>query len=190
MQAKLATNPKVALVAVTHALALNLLERSGYSVVQITGREPNLTAAGEELGKSPAAKEFAAATREATKGMPKDGAKLWGWLMQQDQRRIMAILAAAAAHTVDAVQRKFNGADRAHADQLATALKLDMSAYWSAGADNFFSRVSRKQTLAAVTGAAGEKVAEGMPAKKAELVTAAEKATKGKGWLPAPLQNG
>jgi ParB family chromosome partitioning protein len=191
LQAKLATNPKVALVAVTHALALSVLERSGYSTVQITGREPNLTAAGEELGKTPAAKEFAAATREATKGMPRESGKLWTWLMQQDQRRVLSILAVAAAHSVDAVQRKFNGADRAHADQLATALKLDMASYWQATAEGFFSRVSKDQTLAAVTEAAGEATAKGMAGmKKAELATAAEKATKGKGWLPAILQNG
>lgn len=191
LQAKLATNPKVALVAVTHALALSVLERSGYSTVQITGREPNLTAAGEELAKTPAAKEFAAATREATKGMPRESGKLWTWLMQQDQRRVLSILAVAAAHSVDAVQRKFNGADRAHADQLATALKLDMGSYWRPTADNFFSRVSKDQTLAAVAEAAGKATAEGMTGmKKAELASAAEKAVKGKGWVPAILANG
>jgi ParB family transcriptional regulator, chromosome partitioning protein len=191
LQAKLATNPKVALVAVTHALALSVLERSGYSTVQITGREPNLTAAGEELAKTPAAKEFAAATREATKGMPRESGKLWTWLMQQDQRRMLSILAVAAAHSVDALQRKFNGADRAHADQLATALKLDMAAFWQATAEGFFSRVSKDQTLAAVAQAAGKATAEGMAGmKKSDLATAAEKATKGKGWLPAILQNG
>ncbi len=191
LQAKLATNPKVALVAVTHALALSVLERSGYSTIQITGREPNLTAAGEELAKTPAAKEFAAATREATKGMPRDGKKLWDWLMQQDQRRLISILAVAAAHTVDAVERKFNGADRAHADQLAQALKLSMADYWHATADNFFSRVSKDQAIAAVTEAAGEATAKGMTSmKKADLAVAAEKATKGKGWLPSVLANG
>ena len=191
LQAKLATNPKVALVAVTHALALAVLERTGYSVIQITGREPNLTAAGEEIGKTPAAKEFAAATREATKGMPRESGKLWTWLMQQDQRRVLSILAVAAAHTVDAVERKFNGADRAHADQLAQALKLDMSTYWHATAEGFFSRVSKDQTLAAVAEAAGKATADGMVGmKKAELATAAEKAMKGKGWVPAILANG
>jgi ParB family transcriptional regulator, chromosome partitioning protein len=191
MQAKLATTPKVALVAVTHALALSVLERSGYSTIQITGREPNLTAAGEELGKTAAAKEFAAATREATKGMPRESGKLWDWLLQQDQRRLLSILAVAAAHTVDAVERKFNGADRAHADRLAKALKLNMADYWHASAEGFFSRVSKEQTLAAATEAAGEATAKGMAGmKKAELAPAAEKATKGKGWLPSILQNG
>ena len=191
LQAKLATNPKVALVAVTHALALSVLERTGYSVIQITGREPNLTAAGEEIGKTAAAKEFAAATREATKGMPRESGKLWTWLMQQDQRRVLSILAVAAAHTVDAVERKFNGADRAHADQLAQALKLNMADFWQASAEGFFSRVSKDQTLAAVAEAAGKATADGMAGmKKAELATAAEKAVKGKGWVPAILANG
>jgi ParB family transcriptional regulator, chromosome partitioning protein len=192
LQVKLATNPKVALVAVVHALALAVLERSGNSVLQISGRTTSLeTSAGEEIGKGPAVKMFAAATREATKGMPKDGAKLWDWLMQQDQRRLLAILAVAAAHTVDAVESKFNGADRQHADQLATALKLNMADYWSATADGFFSRVSKDQMLAAVTEAAGEAVSKGMATmKKGELVAAAEKAVRGKGWRPSILLNG
>ena len=66
--------------------------------------------------------------------------------MQQDQRRLLSILAVAAAHTVDAVERKFNGADRAHADQLAQALKLTWPTYWHATAEDFFSRVSKDQT--------------------------------------------
>jgi ParB family transcriptional regulator, chromosome partitioning protein len=131
-----------------------------------------------------------AATREAMKVMPKDGGKLRVWLMQQDQRRLLAFLAIAPAHTVDAVEKKFNGADRASADRLATALKLDMADYWQATAEGFFSRVSKDQTLAALTEAASETVSRGMAAmKKAELAAAAEKAVRGNGWLPAILQN-
>jgi ParB family transcriptional regulator, chromosome partitioning protein len=192
LQAKLATNPKVALVAITHALALSVLDRSGYSVLGITGTTPRLEAnAGDGIAKTPAAKEFAAATREATKGMPRESGKLWTWLMQQDQRRLLSILAVAAAHTVNAVEKKFNGADRTSADQFAEAVKLDMSVFWQAGAENFFSRVSKEQTLAAVTEAAGAEVAKGMAGmKKAELAVAAEKAIKGKGWIPTVLANG
>jgi ParB family transcriptional regulator, chromosome partitioning protein len=192
LQAKLATNPKVALVAVTHALALAVLDREGRSVVQIKGNSPYLqTSAGEGIARAPAVKEFAAATREATKGMPRESGKLWAWLLQQDQRRLLSILAVAAAHTVDSVETKFNGADRAHADQLAEALKLDMSSYWQAGADNFFSRVSKEQALAAVAEAAGEEVAKGMTSlKKAELAKAAEKAVRGKNWVPSIMLAG
>jgi ParB family chromosome partitioning protein len=192
LQAKLASNPKVALVAVTHALTLSILDRSGSSVVRITGKTPWLeTSAGDGIAKTAAAKEFAAATREATKGMPRESAKLWAWLMQQDQRRLLSILAVAAAHTVDAVEKKFNGADRNHANQLAEALKLDMSVFWQASAEGFFSRVSKEQTLTAVTEAAGAEIAKGMGGmKKAELAVAAEKAVRGKKWLPAMMQAG
>ena len=63
--------------------------------------------------------------------------------------------------------------------------------YWHASAEGFFSRVSKEQTLAAVTEAAGAEIAKGMGAmKKAELAAAAEKAVRGKGWLPAILANG
>ena len=41
LQAKLSTNSKVALVAVVHALALSVLERSGHSVLQISSPHPN-----------------------------------------------------------------------------------------------------------------------------------------------------
>lgn len=188
MQAKVASNPKVAMVALIDCL----MSGGQGSAIQITTRPPHLNPIiGDGIAKTPAAKELAAATREATKGIPRDPAKRWDWLMQQSPTRLQAILAAEIAPAVDAVQRKFNGADRGAADQLATALKLDMSEYWHATAEGYFGRVSKTQAIAAVTEAAGEATARNMDGmKKAVLAVAAEKAVKGKGWIPAILANG
>jgi len=187
MQAKLASNQKVAMAAIAHAL----LNHGEGSVLQISIQQPNLSVIGDGLAKPPAAKELAGAIREATRGMPKDSAKQFAWLLQQSPTRVASIIAATVAPAVNAVERKFNGADRQAADQLATALKLDVSQFWSATAEGFFSRVSKDQVLAAVTEAAGEDAAKKLVGmKKAELSVAAEKAVKGKGYLPAILQNG
>jgi hypothetical protein len=38
--------------------------------------------------------------------MPKQPEKLWAWLIEQDQKALLAILAICAAMTVDAVEKK------------------------------------------------------------------------------------
>jgi len=40
------------------------------------------------------------------KRLPKDADKVWGWLIGQDQKTLLAILAVCAGYTVDAVERK------------------------------------------------------------------------------------
>ena len=70
------------------------------------------------------------------------------------------------------------------------ALKLQMADYWTATAEGFFSRVSKEQTLVAVTEAAGAEVAKGMASmKKAELAMTAERAVKDRKWLPPIMRN-
>lgn len=76
-----------------------------------------------------------------------------------------------------------------HAGALANALSLDMTAWFTPTANNFFSRVSRAAILSAMA------EAKGTPAKrsweklrKSELATLAEREVAGTGWLPRPLQ--
>ena len=112
--------PKVALVAVVHALALDCLTTplSG-SCVNVTAKMTYLASSAEGIDDSPAYKLFAATSKAATKGMPKQPEKLWAWLMAKDQKGLLAILAVCAACTVDAVEKR-RGADDGleHAAQL------------------------------------------------------------------------
>ena len=114
LQARLADNPKVALAAIVHALALDCLyDPFPGSCVRIDAKMTYLGGSAEGIDDSVAYKQFAATTKAATKGMPKQPEKLWAWLLQQDQKALLAILAVCAATTVDAVEKKRGAAERA-----------------------------------------------------------------------------
>jgi ParB family chromosome partitioning protein len=191
LQAKLADNPKVALAAVVHALALGVFYSTvpGESVVRIRPTVTALDQSAEGIEATPALKQLAATTKAAAKGMPKDAAKLWEWLSRQEQKRLLAILAVCAAHTLDAVQKKHDPVSLDHADELAAALKLDMAAYWQPTAAGYFARLSKQQVLAAVADGDSKEAAENLAKlKKDELAKQAEKRLKTSGWLPPILR--
>jgi ParB family chromosome partitioning protein len=191
LQAMLADNPKVALVAVVHALALGVFYSAmpTESVLRIRPSVAYLDRSAEGIEATKAHKQLAATTKAVRKRLPKDPAKLWGWLIGQDQKSLCAILAVCAGHTVDAVQKKHDPVPLGHADALAAALKLDMAEYWQPTAGGYFARVSKQQTLDAVAEGATRRVAGNLAnLKKDELAKAAEKALKGTGWLPAILR--
>jgi ParB family transcriptional regulator, chromosome partitioning protein len=192
LAAKLAHNPKVALVAVVHALAIDaLFDPSPFTpALKISGTVTYFGAAADETDKAASAKEQADATSAATKGMPKNPEKLWDWLLGKDQKELLALLAVCAAACVDTIQKR--GTDDSIAvrtAELAEALKLDMADYWQPTAAGYFSRVSKEQTLAAIGQACGAGAKAGfVTLKKAALAEAAEKKLKGSRWLPELLR--
>jgi ParB family chromosome partitioning protein len=194
LQARLADNPKVALAAVVHALALDCLyDPFPGSCVRIDAKMTYLGGSAEGIDDSVAYKQFAATTKAATKGMPKQPEKLWAWLIEQDQKALLAILAICAATTVDAVEKKRSVAERApasaHAAQLGQTLKLDMAAYWQPTAEGYFGNVPKTLILDAVREAidpgAADKIAS---LKKDAMAKRAAALIKDKGWLPAILR--
>ena len=194
LQAMLADNPKVALAAVVHALALDCLyEPVPGSCVRIAAKMTYLGGSAEGIDDSVACKQFAATTKAATKGMPKQPEKLWAWLLQQDQKALLAILAVCAATTVDAVEKRRGvaerGPDLAHAAQLGQALKLDMADYWQPTAEGYFGNVPKMLILDAVREAIGPNAADKIAAlKKDAMAKRAAALVKDKGWLPAILR--
>jgi ParB family chromosome partitioning protein len=195
MQAMLAGNPKVALAAVVHALALDCLYTplSG-SCVRVDAKMTYLAGSAEGIDDSPAYKELAAVTKAAAKGLPKAPEKLWAWLLDQDQKTLLAVLAVCAACTVDAVEKKHgygeSGTALDHAGELAQALKLDMARYWQPTVEGYFARVSKTLILdavrAGVSPGAADKIAS---LKKDAMAKRAEALLKGKNWLPPILRS-
>jgi ParB family chromosome partitioning protein len=191
LQTMLAGNPKVALVAVVHALALDCFTTAvSASCVNVSAKMTCLAVSAEGIDGSPATKLFAATTKAATKGMPKQPEKLWAWLMAKDQKALLAILAVCAASTVDAVEKR-RGADHGleHAAQLAAALKLDMTQYWQPTAEGYLGRVSKALICDAVREGVGPGAAAKIDGlKKDAMAKRAEALLAGKGWLPALLR--
>src|SRR4051812_48214489 len=74
------------------------------------------------------------------------------WCLEQDQSVLLDLLAFCVATTVNAVQTKNDRLDSArlqHAKALASTLCLDMKAWFTPTAENYFSRVSKPQILEA-----------------------------------------
>jgi ParB family chromosome partitioning protein len=189
LQAMLADNPKVALAAVVHAMALGVFyDERDASRLQIAPRVVYLDRHAKSMDRTEAAKQLAATTKAMRKRLPKQSSKLWAWLQSQQQKTLLALLAVCAGHTVDAVAK--NGGDSGeHAAQLAAALKLDMADYWQPTAAGYFSRVSKEQTLAAIEDACGASAKGGyVTLKKTALADAAEAKLQGSRWLPELLR--
>jgi ParB family chromosome partitioning protein len=190
LQAMLADNPKVALVAVVHALALGVFYGGdSASSLQIAPHVVYLDRNAEDIADTAATKQLTATTKAIRKRLPEQGSKLWAWLERQQQKTLLALLAVCAGHTVDTVEKRGGDGKAEHASQLAAALKLDMADYWQPTAGGYFSRVSREQTLAAIEDACGTGAKGGyVTLKKAALAEAAEHKLKGLRWLPDLLR--
>jgi ParB family transcriptional regulator, chromosome partitioning protein len=188
ISANLAKRPDIALAAVVHALALRIFHSSSNaSSLQISA---NVTHFRET---SKGSEELEQVRDSWAERLPGDEAALWDWCLAQDQETLLDLLAYCASVTVDAVRTKQDRSDPpriAHADVLAHTLGLDMTAWFTPTAENYFGRVGRDSVITAMT------EAKGVPAKrswqklkKSELAVLAEREVAGTSWLPQPLRS-
>lgn len=76
-----------------------------------------------------------------------------------------------------------------HADALTRALGVDLAHAFTPGVENYFSRISSAQIVAALCEAKGEPAAPfWSKMKKAELAALAAREVAGTGWLPEVLR--
>ena len=180
LQARLSANPKVALVAIVHALALDCLYTTSFeSCVKVSGSTTPLTQSAEGIEDSAAGKQFAAAIKAVTKGMPKQPEKLWAWLADKDQKdlagdpcRLRGLHRGRRGERRGAMD---HAPDAAHAGQLAEALKLDMTEYWQP-TKSYFGRVPKGLILDAVREGIGKPAADNIATLKKDAM--ADRATK------------
>jgi ParB family chromosome partitioning protein len=197
LRAELAGKPNVALVAVTHNLASQVF----YDGEQIYNLATGLTIRAEpytdrvdlrSADESTAAKSLSKQAKAIRKSLPAKIEDLWEWLLGQPQNVLLNVLAVAAAHTVNAVQRPHDPPDCGRlngAKALAQALELDMANWWQASAANYFGRVKKDQIVEAIQEATGAQVDEKLKSlKKKDLAAEAEKYISSTRWLPEPLR--
>lgn len=198
LQAGLMANANVALAALAHALLDPLLAKAdgtGHTALHVRAslRLDQLENYGfEDVTQSAhyARTQAAIAELRDTLQVPTRRAELLPWLLQQNRDTVVALLAAVAVMTVDAVQ----GDDRAHpAEGLLAALDLDPADYWQPTAASFFSLVPRALAEQALKEALGTDQAETILAsasgmKKLEFAGYCESLIARTGWLPKPLR--
>ena len=85
--------------------------------------------------------------------------------------------------------KAFEDADDQLSAARASALKLDMKAWFAPEAANYFGRISKPQILVALQEARNQPPAPAWDKlKKPELAQLAERELAGKGWLPEVLR--
>ena len=189
ISATLTDNPRVALAAVVHSMASQLLynDPSRDRSLRITTSASSL----REVKDSTAHEVLERAKAHWGDRIPANPGALWPWCLEQDQDVLLGLLAFCAAVTVNAVQVKGDRPDSeraAHAGNLADALKLDMGAWFKPTAANYFSRISKAGILAALQEAKGATAPAWDSAKKGDLAAIAERAVADTGWLPELLR--
>lgn len=126
--------------------------------------------------------------------LPKSSSDLWDALLAMDQTTRQGLFTHLASLAVNAVRSPHihRGDVFQHADQLASALDLDMvKAGWVTTAENYLSRVSKDRISEAVTEARGEETASLISdLKKDKMAAEAQRLLDGTGWLPEALRCG
>ncbi|NTF44030.1 ParB/RepB/Spo0J family partition protein [Rhizobium rhizogenes] len=194
IRAELAHNPDVALAAVVHAMLASLFHP--YGSTDETCLEVKLTSERLEASiKNPAACKGIVAMDDLRENyghtIPGNPHDLWEWCLEQPTATLLDLLAYAVAKSVNALQLPHyeRRKQRAHADRLAQALKIDMTQWFEPTAENYFGRISKIGIERALTEAKGADFAAGVSGmKKADAAAYAERQIAGTGWLPALLK--
>jgi ParB family chromosome partitioning protein len=184
------TNPEIALRAVAHSLAGDLIlnERG---VLTVTAKETYISAiSAAHCPDDDALRACITYWRTRLSG---DSGQLWNAIMELTPTELLDLIAVCAALSVDATHTKTgdysNRQRMVHADQLAETLRLDMSKHWTPTVDSYFGRVSKKAICLAVAEAAGENVAFRIQdLKKPVMAAEATRLVAGTGWMPTVLR--
>jgi ParB family transcriptional regulator, chromosome partitioning protein len=189
----LANDPAMAYLAMLHALTLRLFYRfySDDTCLQVEAKH-NLTAPFPGLADASYAKAIDVRHRQWEEALPKNPKELWAMIANLDTGNREALFAHCVGLAINAVYEPCHRSSgkKAHALQLAVALKLDMtSAGWVTRAGNYFSRVTKSKIIEAVREAKGDRIAALLDdLKKKEMAQEAERLIDGAGWLPEPLR--
>lgn len=188
LQAELAKQPGVALVAVVHRLALRTLygERDHSAVVRIECTPPDrLERYAPDLPQSPAAVALTDAKQAWRDKLPAEVQVLFAALRELPQDDLLALLAVCTACCIEAVTDD-EADDRA--GELSAALDLDMGRWWTPTAAGYFAQVPKGKIIEAIKTFSPDDAHQLDVMKKNELAATAERLSAGKNWLPDMLR--
>jgi ParB family chromosome partitioning protein len=188
LQACLAEQPKVALLALTHRLVLRELYGQGsnaLSALQIRTESVPLRQDAPDLEAAKAYGQLQA-QREKLRAQLPQADRLFQWLTEQPAEAQLELLAFCVALAVNGVQ---SDDSESPFDELAAAAGLDMRQWWTATASGYFNALPKAAILSAVREATSSDNAKPLELlKKANLAKSAEEKVVGTGWLPALLR--
>lgn len=194
LRVELANNPDVALVAVVHAMLLSVAYpyNSEQSALQLTLTPERLEPSMKNAESCKGLSAFNDLADNYGHHLPGNPAELFDWLLEQPQDIVLSLLAFGAAHSVNAVEKKFTDRKKGieQANQLGRALKVNMPDWFETTGDSYFKHVNRmtiELSLAEARGSEAE-LSVRAAAKKSEAVTIADRLVAGTGWIPSPLR--
>jgi ParB family chromosome partitioning protein len=188
----LAQDHDLALVALVHALVSRVFGMGGFaSCLDIRWGSKDLTGFGEGIDDSPAGLAIAERHRTWARQMPTQTEDFWDFVVGLDADSRAALLAHCVSLTLDGVKawERRPWTVMAHVETLATALDLDMRAYWKPTAVRYLDRVTKAHIVAAVAdGVSAEAAGRLAGLKKSVMIEIAEPALVAARWLPAILR--
>jgi ParB family chromosome partitioning protein len=188
----LSEQPKVAVVAVTHALSAQIFYRGADAhVLDLRPASTLLASHADGIEDSKAGKVWTDQHARWAGQMPRDVSGLWAFVAELNHDSRMALFAHCVALTVNVVKLPMERRPRATvvADKLAEATSLDMTAHWRPTARTYFGRITKSHILAAVREGVSDEAAERMEdMKKQDMAEAAEQLLAATDWLPALLR--
>lgn len=197
LRLELANNADIALASVVHAFLLRLAYPGHYGISQHSALEVSLThtdlaSSMKQPENCLALAELETLSENFTNHIPGNPADLWDWCLDQSRDELLTLLAWASSHALNAVEGKMDRPkEAAHADQVGSAVNIDMHRYFKPEAENYFRHLNRTSIQAAIAEACGDDFADGIASmKKAEGAAFAEKSLKDKNWLPEPVRCG
>ncbi|MDB5977330.1 MAG: ParB domain protein nuclease [Nevskia sp.] len=188
LQAELSRNPTVALVAVVHRLVLRLFydQRHAETPLQLDCTvQDRLDRFAPDLAGTPVVVVLAEAKQAWRDRLPAVAGELFAALRELSQDDLLSLLAVCAADCLDAITP--HEADT-QASELAAALDLDMTQWWTATAAGYFAHVSKARIIEAIKSFAPKEAHQLEVMKKGELAGTAERLAAGTGWLPEMLR--
>ncbi len=189
LQAVLARDAHAPLVALTHALALQVFDRFGLearSALQITARPPRheLLRAADDLPAGRAWTDLEARRAVWLERLPHAESGWLDWLAALPQPELLELLGLCAASLALVPTGPASAAGG-----LERLAGLDMRQWWEPTPEAFLNHVSKAQIAQALKeGGAGSDASAASGMKKGELANLAATKLAGKGWLPEPLK--
>jgi ParB family transcriptional regulator, chromosome partitioning protein len=189
----LGEQPQVAFHAALHALTLKVFYHYGSdSCLELDLKSVSFGAQASGLNDCASAEAIRARHEGWAKSLPKESSDLWDALGEWDGDSQALLFAHVVSLSVNAVHEAWNKRPRAlaHADRLAQAVDLDMTAAgWKPTVDNYLGRVTKARILGAVAEGKGQRAADRIEhLKKGEMAAEAEALLAGADWLPEPLR--
>ncbi|RWD10458.1 MAG: ParB/RepB/Spo0J family partition protein [Mesorhizobium sp.] len=194
LRIELANNPDVALIAVVHAVLLQVAYpySSEQSALQLSITHERLKPSMKDAESCKGLAAFNDLSENYGHQLPGNPADLFDWLLEQPQDMLLSLLAFGVAHSVNAVEKKFTDRKKGieQASQLGRALNVDMSEWFETTGDSYFKHVNRTTIELAVAEAKGREAELSVKAaaKKTEAVMIADRLVAGSGWIPAPVR--